>query len=121
MITVTENAGKHLKNIQEDQNKYICLGVKGGGCAGFSYDWQLSDDEPENSEAIDLHNGTNLYVDNMSLMYLFGCTVDLKKDVFGTVLEVSTQAAKSSCGCGESINFDMEQVEANMAHLKIPE
>ena len=120
MITVTEDAGKHLKNIQEDQKKYICLGVKGGGCAGFSYDWQLSDDKPEDSEAIDLKNGTNLYVDNMSLMYLFGCTVDLKKDVFGTVLEVSTPAAQSSCGCGESINFDMDMIEQNATKFNIP-
>jgi len=121
MINVTENAGNHLKSIQEDQGKHIMLGVKGGGCAGFAYDWQLMEEEPQDCEAIDLDNGYKLYVDNMSIMYLFGSTVDLKKDVFGTVLEVQTPAAQSSCGCGESINFDMEQVEANMDSFNIPD
>ena len=88
MINVTESAGNHLKSIQEDQGKHIMLGVKGGGCAGFAYDWQLMEEEPQDCETIDLDNGYKLYVDNMSIMYLFGSTVDLKKDVFGTVLEV---------------------------------
>ena len=48
MINVTESAGNHLKSIQEDQGKNIMLGVRGGGCAGFAYDWQLMEDEPEN-------------------------------------------------------------------------
>ena len=121
MINVTESAGNHLKSIQEDQGKHIMLGVKGGGCAGFAYDWQLMEEEPQDCETIDLDNGYKLYVDNMSIMYLFGSTVDLKKDVFGTVLEVHTPAAQSSCGCGESINFDMDMVSSNMDSFNIPD
>ena len=46
MITVTEGAKEHLKNIAIDNSKTPKLGVRGGGCAGFSYDWGLvSDDE----------------------------------------------------------------------------
>ena len=120
MINVTESAENHLKSIQEDQGKNIMLGVRGGGCAGFAYDWQLMEDEPENCEIVDLNNGYKLYIDNMSLMYLFGSTVDLKKDVFGTVLEVQTPSAQSSCGCGESVNFDMDVVESNMSKFNIP-
>ena len=46
--------------------------------------------------------------------------IDLKKDVFGTVLEVQTPSAQSSCGCGESVNFDMDVVESNMSKFNIP-
>ena len=56
-------------------------------------------------------------------MYLYGSQINLKQDLFGTVLEISSPSAQSSCGCGESINFDMEKVEANMSQvqeLKIP-
>lgn len=115
MINITQDASEHLKNISETNSKHVLLGVKGGGCAGFSYDWQLNDNIPEDCEKIDLKNGHFLYVDNMSIMYLFGSTVDLKKDVFGTVLEVQTPAAQSSCGCGESVNFDMDMIEANQS------
>lgn len=114
MINITEEAGKHLQTIMDTQQKYIMLGVKGGGCAGFSYDWQLLEEPPTNAESFKLESGSDFYVDNMSLMYLFGSTIDLKKDVFGTVLEVQTPAAASACGCGESINFDMDYIDANM-------
>ena len=43
------------------------LGVKGGGCAGFAYDWQLMEEEPQIVKP-DLDNGYKLYVDNMSIM-----------------------------------------------------
>ena len=75
------------------------LGVRGGGCAGFAYDWQLMEDEPQNCEIVDLNNGYKLYIDNMSIMYLFLVKKKnsrLKKDVFGTVLEVHIPSTKSS-------------------------
>ena len=44
------------------------LGVKGGGCAGFAYDWQLMEEEPQDCGSSILDNGYKLYVDNMSIM-----------------------------------------------------
>jgi|TARA_R110001592_G_scaffold209531_1_gene460693 iron-sulfur cluster assembly accessory protein len=119
MITVTEGAAEHLKDIATTNSKTPKLGVRGGGCAGFSYDWGLVSDEEvlKDDETIYLPNGGKLVLDGTSMMFLFGSTVDLKKNVFGTVLEITTPAAQSSCGCGESINFDMEKVEANSFQL----
>jgi iron-sulfur cluster assembly accessory protein len=118
MINITETAAAHLKGISDaNEGKIPMLGVKGGGCAGFSYDWQLiaeSDINDMNDEIIELSNGHKIVVDGTSLMYLFGSTIDLKQDLFGTTLDISTPAAQSMCGCGESINFDMEMVEDNM-------
>lgn len=118
MITVTESAAEHLKSISEEQEKIVRLGIKGGGCAGFSYTWDLieeSEIDLSYDEQIDLSNGGTLVIDGASLMYLFGSTIEYKKDVFGAVLEVQTPAAQSACGCGESVNFDMDMVEANQA------
>lgn len=122
MITVTEGAAEHLINIAKDNSKTPKLGVRGGGCAGFSYDWGLvSEDEVQSDdETIYLPNGGKLVLDGASMMFLFGSTVDLKKNVFGTVLEITTPAAQSSCGCGESINFDMDKVEANNVSFQLP-
>ena len=116
MINITEGAADHIKGIGDAQEKLVKLGVKGGGCAGFSYDWKLIDEseiDTKNDEVIDLYNGSKLVVDGPSLMYLFGATVDYKKDVFGATLEIETPAAESACGCGESVNFDMDMVEQN--------
>ncbi len=124
MIEVTEAAAEHLKAISDsNEGKHPMLGIKGGGCAGFSYDWTLvtmEEIDDMSDEVIELENGCKFIVDGMSLMYLFGTTLELKKDLFGTTLEVVNPAAASSCGCGESINFDMDAVESNMDKFKIP-
>lgn len=118
MINVTNVAADHLKSISDsDPDGKVCrLGVRGGGCAGFSYDWGLiaESDMNKDDETISLYNGSKLIVDGASLMFLIGTTIDLQKNVFGTILEIVNPAAQSSCGCGESINFDMEKVEKNM-------
>ena len=56
-------------------------------------------------------------VDGTSIMYLIGTTLELKKDTFGTTLEIVNPNSASSCGCGESVNFDLDKVEANQAQI----
>jgi len=116
MITVTEKAQEHLKGIEDANNKHPKLGVKGGGCAGFSYDWQLvgGDEIADDDHVIDLDNGAKVIIDGTSIMYLMGTRLELQQNVFGTTLEIVNPAAASACGCGESINFDMYAVQSNM-------
>ena len=122
MIDISEKAKEYMKGIADaEPGKVVFLGIKGGGCAGFSYDWSLkaeSELDEYSDEVIDLENGTKLAIDGTSLMYLYGSQINLKQDLFGTVLEISSPSAQSSCGCGESINFDMEKVETNMSKVK---
>lgn len=127
MIEISEKAKEHMKGISEaNGGKVVFLGIKGGGCAGFSYNWDLKEEselDEYSDEVIDLENGSKLAIDGTSLMYLWGSQINLKQDIFGTMLEISSPSAQSSCGCGESINFDMEKVEHNMSmaqELKIP-
>lgn len=126
MIKITPEAEAHLKSISDaNGGKWPMLGVAGGGCAGFKYDWKLvTEDEVDmlSDEIIDLSNGTTLVIDGTSLMFLFGTELQLKKDLFGTTLEIVNPQAQAGCGCGESVNFDMEMVEANMnGGFKLPE
>ncbi len=125
MLEITNEAADHLKTISDSNDgKLPFLGVKGGGCAGFSYDWQLKAKEELDEtadEVLQLYNGSEIAVDGYSVMYLFGSVLDLKKDLFGTTLDIQTPAAQSSCGCGESINFDMDMVSANMDSFNIPD
>ena len=50
---------------------------------------------------IDLDSG-KLLIDNISLLYLEGMTIDYKKDIFGQRLMIDNPNVKSTCGCGES-------------------
>ena len=104
MIQITESAKKHLINVINTNEKKVKLGVKGGGCSGFTYDWQLIDEELSDDEKFPLDDRNNLFVDGMSLLYLAGLTIDYNTDLFGSSLKIENPNIKSACGCGESFN-----------------
>jgi iron-sulfur cluster insertion protein len=90
MITLTEKAEQYLKTVG-DPNVY--LSVKGGGCSGFTYIWDVTDKEPTVG---------NLHVDPIAEMFVMGCTVDYITELGGSYLQVVNPNAVASCGCGES-------------------
>jgi iron-sulfur cluster insertion protein len=109
MITFTEEADIHLSSIITENNfKAIKLSVKGGGCSGFTYDWQPMENLDVGTEDIilDLDSG-HLVLDGMSVLYLAGMEVDYKKDLFGQRLMVENPNVKSMCGCGESFHVEI--------------
>ena len=105
VCTLTESAKQQINTICQENDCYgISLNLKGGGCAGFKYDWSLEDETKSDDEVIELPKGKFL-IDPASIMYLLGSTVDYKKEVFGSYFDVSNPASTSSCGCGESVGF----------------
>ncbi len=105
VVFLTESAKEQMENMLKEHNKNaVRLALKGGGCAGFKYDWTLEDAAGKDDEVIDLPNG-KFAIDSMSIMYLIGSTVDYKKEVFGSYFDIRNPASTSSCGCGESIGF----------------
>ena len=108
MISITDTAKNQLNDLCESNKKWaVKLSVKGGGCAGFSYDWNFLDGEKdleEYDEVIDI--GSNKFVvDGVSVMYVLGTTLDYKKEIFGSSFVFENPNAKSSCGCGTSFAF----------------
>ena len=102
IVTVTESAKKHMENIISKEGKpFVKLSVKGGGCAGFTYNWNAVDTVDDNDEIINLSNG-KFAIDGAGLLYVAGTTIDFKKEVFGSYMNISNPNATSSCGCGES-------------------
>ena len=102
LITITESANAHLTDLSKEHNKkYVRLEVKGGGCAGFKYEWSFENDKDNNDEVLDYDNFT-LLVDKSSILMLAGMTIEYKKEIFGSFLQLTNPNATSSCGCGES-------------------
>ena len=102
LVNLTDSAKNHLKKLTQDNNKkYVRLEVKGGGCAGFKYDWSFDDEPSKDDEKLDF-NEFSLLVDKSSLLMLSGMTIEYKKEIFGSFLELKNPNATSSCGCGES-------------------
>ena len=105
IVTLTESAKEHMASmLQENSKKAVRLALKGGGCAGFKYEWSLEDTIAGEDEVVDIDKG-KFIVDPSSVMYLLGSEIDYKKEVFGSYFTVSNPASTSSCGCGESIGF----------------
>lgn len=99
VLNVTDSAKIYLTEMTEQHNKkYVTLSVSGGGCSGFKYDWDFTD-EPKGSIVEDV-----LELDPMAEMFVFGCTVDYVRELGGNYLVVKNPNATAQCGCGESFN-----------------
>ena len=101
MIKLSENAITHLQTIAKDNNKrFVSLDVKGGGCAGFGYEWSFADEERRDDAIVkDI-----LLVSRDYELYLLGMELDFKKDIFGSQFEFKNHNSKSECGCGTSFS-----------------
>ena len=98
MINLTEQAKDYLSSMVDSyQKKYAYLSVNGGGCSGFTYKWDMVDND-ENGTVID----NLLVLDEMAEMFVIGCTVDYVRELGGSYLKVINPNAKAQCGCGES-------------------
>jgi iron-sulfur cluster assembly protein len=107
-ITFTGAAQEHFAVVVKNENALgIRLSLTGGGCAGFSYKWELvkSPSEIDMTEYAKAYDGWMFWLDKTSELYLVGSTVDKKTTIAGNSIEISAPLASSSCGCGESINF----------------
>ena len=105
IVNLTEEAKQHMATMLKQHDKpAIRLGLKGGGCAGFKYEWSMEDDIKADDEQIKIENGL-FVVDPASVMYLLGTTRDYKKEIFGSYFDIKSPNATSSCGCGESVGF----------------
>ena len=102
MIKITDNALNHLENIaKENEKKFVRLDIKGGGCAGFGYEWTFEEEETRN----DIVVKDVLLIDRIHELYLLGMELDFKKDIFGSSFVFNNPNAKSSCGCGTSFSL----------------
>jgi iron-sulfur cluster assembly protein len=110
-ITITEVAEKALRRIIDEQKKSqniagelgLRLGVKGGGCSGFTHFIGL-DVEAQPGDKIEESRGIKIFCDPKSYLYLSGTEVDYKEDPFNAGFTLNNPNAKASCGCGSSFS-----------------
>jgi iron-sulfur cluster insertion protein len=104
-ISLTENAARRVAWIADRQSKpaILRLAVDGGGCAGFTYKFELTDKQ-ESDDAITETAGVKLVVDPVSLDLVRGSAVDFIEDLNGAAFKVLNPNAQSGCGCGSSFS-----------------
>ena len=104
-IILTPSAAKRVAWIAERQSRaaILRLSVDGGGCAGFTYKFELADDKAD-EDAIAETEGVKLVVDPISLDLVRGSAVDFVEDLGGASFKVTNPNAASGCGCGSSFS-----------------
>ena len=111
MIEITNEAiQKLLQKKEKERFNYIRLGITGGGCAGFEYVF----DSVVNKESDDIEvdfGELKSVINKLSVPYINGMTLDYVYEGLNEVFKFINPKEQSSCGCGVSINFDLEQVE----------
>lgn len=104
-ITLTDKAAAEIMKIKSENNipaaHALRLGVKGGGCSGLTY--VLAFDEHATEKDIVLEkNGVTVFIDQKSMFYLSGTTLDFSDGLSGRGFVFNNPQATKSCGCGNS-------------------
>jgi iron-sulfur cluster assembly protein len=120
MITLTTAAAKEIKKIMAEQHLphevKIRVGVKGGGCSGFTYTFEFDSKKRKfdlEFESRDLR----ILVDKKSNLYIKDTEIDWSYGLMDRGLRFNNPGAKSSCGCKTSFMFEPPE---EMARLPTP-
>jgi iron-sulfur cluster insertion protein len=102
--TVTDRAYARLATIAEatGERRALRVAVAGGGCSGFQYDIRF--DDPLPGDLVLERGGLKVLVDDVSLPFLTGATIDFSEALIGARFVIENPNATSSCGCGTSFS-----------------
>ncbi|MEP2979222.1 MAG: iron-sulfur cluster insertion protein ErpA [Lentilitoribacter sp.] len=105
-VTVSDNAFNRIEKIlsKEATKTALRVSVEGGGCSGFSYKFDLVDDEQDDDIILERGNARVL-IDNLSLVYMAGSEIDFVDDLMGQSFQIKNPNAIASCGCGTSFSI----------------
>ncbi len=105
-ITLTPQAVAKVKEIMAQQDTKpagLRVGVKGGGCSGFSYSMSFENNAGMMDKVYEI-DGLKVFVDATSAMYLQGATVDYVETLEGAGFKFDNPNVRTTCGCGSSFS-----------------
>ena len=106
LIEVTPEALQRFRELLRDPanaNRAVRLGVRGGGCSGFSYVMDFDEERPgDHRLEID---GVTLLLDRKSIIYLKNIRLHFEGGLRGRGFVFDNPNARNTCGCGESFSI----------------
>lgn len=107
-VTLTENAATEIQRVMSEQNrpelKYVRVGISAGGCSGFSYAFNFTNEFDEAVDVLSEQHGVGVVVDKKSDLYLDGTTIDFYTGLDKRGFTFDNPNAVKSCGCGSSFS-----------------
>ncbi|MEZ4686454.1 MAG: iron-sulfur cluster assembly accessory protein [Bacteroidia bacterium] len=106
IIRLSDSAAEEVRRLIADEHiagdKYLRVGVKGGGCSGLSY--ILDFDEKKPMDELHEVNGIQVLLDPRHAIYLMGIEVDFQRGLNDRGFIFNNPNAKETCGCGTSFS-----------------
>ena len=112
MITFTDKGAEKVQEFLDSQSADIQtsglrVGVRGGGCSGFQY--ALAFDTQRDGDTVFEDHGLRILVDNQSLPYVDGSSIDYVDSLQGAGFKVDNPNVIAACGCGSSFRVAEEE------------
>lgn len=105
-LHIGDGAVTRIKALIENEGNpdmKLRIGITGGGCSGFQYNFSL-DDKVNNDDVLYERGGVNVVVDETSIPFVSGATINFKTDLMGAYFTMENPNANSTCGCGSSFS-----------------
>jgi iron-sulfur cluster insertion protein len=106
MFTLTETAAARVTALLREENAgdaSLRVGVRPGGCSGFSYEMYFDTDSTPDDVRLDVH-GVSVVLDAASAPLLESATLDYQDGLQGAGFKVNNPGATRTCGCGQSFS-----------------
>ena len=102
-VGLTERAARRILEVlrKEPQGSMLRVAVNGGGCSGFQYAFDVTQERQDDDLVIE-REGAVVLVDTVSLDFLRGSRIDFVNDLIGQSFKIENPNATASCGCGTS-------------------
>jgi iron-sulfur cluster assembly protein len=109
-VGVTDKAVAEIKKAAKTRAtapKGLRVGIRGGGCTGFSYLFEWADTEPRaEDQVLSFEEGAvRVFIDPKSYLFLEGSTLDFATTLMQRGFKWVNPNVKGTCGCGESVQF----------------
>jgi iron-sulfur cluster assembly protein len=109
-VEVSERAIAEIKKasgVRAQRPKGLRVGIRGGGCTGFSYLFEWSDTEPRpEDKVLSFEDGTvRVFIDPKSFVFLDGSILEYSTSLVARGFKFVNPKVKTTCGCGESVSF----------------
>jgi iron-sulfur cluster assembly accessory protein len=106
-VDLTEKAIEMVRSALEETDaedgEFLRVGVRGGGCAGFQYSLNFTD-EIDDDDVATVAGGVKVVTDTFSAGYLKGTELDYVESLQGAGFKFINPNARRTCGCGSSFS-----------------
>jgi iron-sulfur cluster assembly accessory protein len=105
-VSLTEAAAAKVKSLLEQEGRddlRLRVAVQPGGCSGLIYQLYFDERYLDGDETVDF-DGVEVIIDNMSVPYLDGASIDFKDTISEQGFTIDNPNASGSCACGDSFH-----------------